>query len=212
MGKQSEIVAATEGDNWHARNKDKRRDDDPVLKFILDHPEIRPSNVLEIGCGTGWRLERIRHQFDLGVDTCRGCDLSHAAILAGRLKHPKVGLRVATASNLGYPADSFDLVIFGFCLYLVDREELFQVVAEADRVLADHGWLVIHDFLAEPHSKAYGHDPRLATYKMPYHHLFTANPSYQVEDEIAWAQSGPGSMEGIVLLRKDHNAGWPRKD
>lgn len=208
MGKQSFIVQTTEGDAWYSRNKDKDRNDDPVLREILDNPNLSPLSVLEIGCGTGWRLNKIRTIYD-GCE-CRGADLSWEAIHYGRNKYSKVGLRVAEAANLGYPNDMFDLVIIGFCLYLVDREDLFKVVAEADRVLMNKGALIIHDFVPdEPHSRDYKHDKHLTTYKMGYHNLFLANPSYRLEQFKIWGD--PDAREGVYTLRKDHERGWPRR-
>jgi adenylyltransferase/sulfurtransferase len=47
---------------------------------------------------------------------------------------------------------ALDLVLFGFCLYLVDRKLISRVVAEADRVLKDTGFLGIVDFDVVDHS------------------------------------------------------------
>lgn len=208
MGKQAEIVQATEGDNWFARNKSKDRSDDVVLQEILENPRIQPTSILEIGCSTGWRLQRLRERFRDAE--CRGCDLSWEAINEGRKKYTKLGLRVAGAASTGYPSGIFDLVIAGFFLYLVDREELFTVVAEIDRLLKDKGALVIYDFSpTEPHSRDYAHDARLTTYKMGYHQLFLANPSYKLGQFKIWGQ--PEARESVYTLYKDHEAGWPRK-
>ena len=44
-----------------------------------------------------------------------------------------------TADRLPYRDGLFDVVVFGFCLYLCDREDLFRIASEADRVLNDQG-------------------------------------------------------------------------
>jgi len=54
--------------------------------------------------------------------------------------------RVGTADVIPFQDKSFDIVIFGFCLYLCDRDDLFKIAAEADRVLKTPGWLLIKDF------------------------------------------------------------------
>ena len=41
---------------------------------------------------------------------------------------------------------SVDLLIYGFCLYLCDRDYPFMIVAEAHRVLKPQAWLAILDF------------------------------------------------------------------
>lgn len=49
------------------------------------------------------------------------------------------------------------MVIFDFCLYLCDREELFRIASGADRLSNVPGWLMILDF----------------------HTLFTWHPDYE---------------------------------
>jgi ubiquinone/menaquinone biosynthesis C-methylase UbiE len=60
------------------------------------------------------------------------------------------GLRgvVGTAEALPQADQSVDLLIYGFCLYLCDRDDLFQIAAEAHRVLKPKSWLAILDFRA----------------------------------------------------------------
>jgi len=73
----------------------------------------------------------------------------------------------------------FDIVVFGFCLYLCDREDLFRIAQEADRVLKPDGWLIIHDFFAKtPTRREYHHKPGLFSYKMDYRRLFDWHPAY----------------------------------
>jgi SAM-dependent methyltransferase len=206
--KQSDIIMATEGDAWFRRNRDKSRLDDPVLKEILDNPRILPLSVLEIGCGTGWRLNALRDRFYDSSFT--GCDLSWEAIQEGRKRYPKLALRAGAADTLGYGSGSFDLVILGFFMYLLDREDLFRVVAEVDRVLADNGTLVIHDFHPEtPHSRAYEHDPRLITYKMNYPELWMGNPAYVLDAFKIWGSGN--DRESVHTLRKRVLMAWPRR-
>lgn len=209
MGKQSDIIQASEADSWFQRNLNKDRSDDPMLKEILGNPNLKPLSVLEIGCGTGWRLARLKGHIP-GVD-CRGCDLSWEAINYGRSKFTKLGLRNSPAHETGYPSNTFDLVILGFFLYLADREHLFQIVAEADRLLIDKGALIVQDFVPDkPHSRDYAHDRRLTTYKMGYHQLWLANPSYSLEQLTMYGEGD--DREGVFTLRKDHGAGWPRRE
>jgi len=37
--------------------------------------------------------------------------------------------------NAAFAPEKFDLIIFGFCLYLTDWSDWFRIVAEADTVL-----------------------------------------------------------------------------
>ena len=71
------------------------------------------------------------------------------------------------------------MVIFGFCLYLFDREYLFNIAGEADRVLNENAWLIIHDFYSErPVHNPYHHREGLYSYKMDYRKLFDWHPAY----------------------------------
>ena len=78
-----------------------------------------------------------------------------------------------------FGSDSFDIVIFGFCLYLCDREDLFRIAQEADRVLKKKSWLIINDFFSQtPTSSNYRHKAGLYSFKMDYRKLFDWHPAY----------------------------------
>ena len=97
----------------------------------------------------------------------------------GNELHKHLDLSVATASNLPHSNNFFDLVYFGFCLYLVDREDIFKAVAEADRVLKSGGFLAILDFdPKQRHKRPYHHKPGLFSYKTSYSDFFTAGGHY----------------------------------
>src|SRR5207253_396680 len=83
------------------------------------------------------------------------------------------------AEQLPFDDKKFDIVIFGFCLYLCDREDLFRIASEADRVLKNPGWLLILDFYSPaPLKRDYHHRSGLFSYKMDYRTLFLWNSSY----------------------------------
>src|SRR5205809_61585 len=132
---QKDVFLASEGDRYHQRNKHKltlggpKATGDRVLSSVKAL-NITPASVPEIGCANGWRLELFRSIYDA---TCVGIDPSAEAIAEGSATFPKIRLQRGTADSLPFDARSFDLVIFGFCLYLCDREHLFRIAAEADR-------------------------------------------------------------------------------
>ena len=147
--------------------------DDPVY-VGLENIDYFPKSVLEIGCGDGWRLSELKR-----IDGCKvmGIDPSKQAVQDGRKKY-NIDLRVSTASD--YNIDkTFDLIIFGFCLYLCSREELFLIVSKADRALKDKGLMVILDFYSKiPYSNDYKHYKGLKSYKMDCSMMFTWHPFY----------------------------------
>lgn len=182
--KQKEVFLEGEGDAWFARNAGQLArlnlaESDPLTREILQltgrflNPGAR---VLEVGCGPGNRLAWL--QENLGLE-CHGIEPSQKAVAAAASRG--VRAQVGTADKLPFEAHFFDVVIFGFCLSWCDRDDLFRISAEADRVLKNSGWLMIWDFYSPvPTTRAYHHRPGLYTHKMDFKALFTWNPDYVV--------------------------------
>ena len=180
--RQKDIFLQSEGDAWFMRNRQSVSDrklpggDCLLQEMIAFLPSIaaRRLRVLEIGCGDGTRMEWVSN--NLNAD-CFGIDPSVQAVSAARAKG--VNAQQGTADALPFDSQSFDVVIFGFCLYLCDREDLFRIASEADRVLRSPGWLMIEDFFSPmPRARAYRHHPDVQTYKMDFRTLFTWHPDY----------------------------------
>lgn len=179
--KQRDVFIASEGDAWFRRNRGGEPasalpDTDPLLAEIvrLDLPSTAATRILEIGCGEGARLAWLRET--LGYQ-CDGVDPSSLAVAAARQRG--VAAQQATAERLPFGDREFDCVIFGFCLYLCDREDLFRIACEADRVLRSPGWLLILDFYSPvPLQREYHHHRGLFSYKMDYRTLFSWHPAY----------------------------------
>lgn len=183
--KQKEIFLQSEGDAWFARNQQgvatrKLPDDDALLQELLYIPAINQHKkeglkVLEVGCGDGTRLAWLKK--NLNAD-CYGIEPSAQAVAASCAKG--INVQQGTADILPFDSQSFDIVIFGFCLYLCDREDLFRIASEADRVLCTPGWLMIMDFYSPiPRARTYHHRPGVQSYKMDYRTLFTWHPYYE---------------------------------
>lgn len=175
---QTEIFLSGEGDAWFRRNRDKIGDhdpaDDPVETEIM-RLRMEPISVLEVGCSNGWRLKRLQDRYHCRV---LGLDPSIEAVEDAGMNAS--ALARGTAAYLPFPAGSADLLIFGFCLYLVDPEDLFRVAAEADRVLADHGALMIFDFadITPPFARPYEHHSGVLSYHIDHAKLWLAHPWY----------------------------------
>lgn len=213
---QKAVVTETEGDAWLARNLPKvdglaANGADPVVD-ILAGQDVRAQNILEIGCSNGWRLELLRRALGAAAS---GIDASPGAIAAGRSRFPALDLVQGTADALPFAAGRFDLVIYGFCLYLCDRADLFRIVAEGDRVLVDGGHLIIYDFRAEtPHRRKYQHDARLSTFKMNNPALFLANPAYKLVAQHEMGADGCAAVSdddrvAVTLLKKSLADAYP---
>ncbi|MSO97514.1 MAG: class I SAM-dependent methyltransferase [Rhodospirillaceae bacterium] len=203
-----------EGDQYFKRNREVLADvaeaaaRDPVAK-ALSSIQFQAGRVLEVGAMNGWRLEWLRHQ---GATHCAGIDPSESAIADGKARFTLLHLHVGTAEMLPFADKTFDTVIFGFCLYLCDRRDLFKIASECDRVLADQGRVIIYDFLPDfPYRNAYHHKPGLFSYKMDYGRLFDWNPAYRREHQIILsdaAKLAPSSREAVIILRKSEAAAY----
>lgn len=203
MNVQKNVFLKDEGDAWFERNRvalSTKAGHDPVLKLIADL-KLAPKHILEIGCADGWRLRAL--EASLGA-TCSGVEPSAVAVAEGQKAAPHMQLKVGTAEALDFADGAFDMVIYGFCLYLCDRKDLFRIAAEGDRVLADGGVMVVYDFCTEtPYLNPYSHQPGCFSYKMDYGAMFAWNPAYKVEHHILAYNDGKDYRVGITVLRKD---------
>lgn len=181
--KQKDIFLNVEGNAWFDRNeaaltKRSLPGDDPILMQLIALKPLTEGaqlKILEIGCGNGVRLSWLKN--NMNAD-CHGIEPSLKAVAVARANG--VQARQGTADSLPFESQSFDVVIFGFCLYLCDREDLFQISREADRVLKRKGWIAIQDFFSPvPRANVYHHLAGVQTYKMDYRKLFDWHPDYE---------------------------------
>lgn len=174
MGPQARIFVESEATAWLERNKDKLPvKGDPVLD-ALSTLDLKPDSVLEVGCANGWRLAEIYKRYKCkcsGIDPC--VKQFHLAF------NDTVALYPGTADMLPFRNGKFDLLIYGFCLYLCDPEDYFKIVMEGDRVLRADGYLVVYDFhSAFPRTRPYEHKSGILTRKMDFSTLWSVHPAY----------------------------------
>jgi SAM-dependent methyltransferase len=192
MSQRSSFLAG-EGDAWFSRNSPAREDasQDHVASLLTDIGG-RPRSVLEIGCSNGSKLARLCAAFGCAGT---GIDPSARAIEEGRARHPDLHLAVGTAESLPFPDGKFDLVIFGFCLYLCDRQDLFRIAAEADRCLSDGGMLAISDFMPPTqYRNPYCHMDGVYSYKFDCRRMFLWNPAYFERALRVYSHGGSSSL------------------
>lgn len=173
--RQADIFLQGEGDAYLERNRDKLGASDPVAEAI-EHLGIKPQRVLEIGCLDGWRLAALRDRYGCeiyGVEPSR-----QAGIEAAARRVPVVQSSAAVLPVSG----KFDVVIYGFCLYLTDPADWLRIAAEGDGVLKNDGHLIIHDFAAngEPFARKYEHRANVMAYHFNFARLWLANPLYHL--------------------------------
>ena len=210
---QKQAFLGREGDAWFWRNRAKLAQvtQDPVEATLSTIP-LQPRAFLEIGCSNGWRVNRLAQAFRAPG---YGIDPSEQAIAEGKSLYPDLTLLKGTAEKLPFPDATFDIVIYGFCLYLCDRGDLFQIAAEGDRVLADGGHVVIYDFfVSRPYARVYHHDPSLLSYKMDYSTLFLGHPAYTLQkrenfSHSAGAVESEDDMVAVIVMKKDVGHAFP---
>jgi len=183
---QKQIFLESEADAWYERNKQNlARVDfataDLVTASIVEIcclPTYSKSDkkirILEVGCGEGRRLSWFSENFKAEV-----FGVEPSAIAVKQACSRGVVAKLGTAEQLPFESGMFDILIFGFCLYLCDREDLLRIAQEADRVLKPDAWLIINDFYApSPVQRKYHHRSRVFSYKMDYREMFEWHPAY----------------------------------
>lgn len=213
MKRQKEIFLASEADAWYERNREAiaRQDlaQDPICRAVMEFaPDVKtygtPLSILEVGCGEGLRLSWLATRFGAQV---HGIEPSAKAVAAAQARG--VDARRGTADSLPFTDASFDIMLFGFCLYLCDPEDLFCVAAEADRVLKAPSWLVVHDFFASAHTRRpYHHTAGVMSNKMDFRKLFDWHPAYTCYSHRLGTHGLPGFSDdpqewvSTAILRK----------
>jgi SAM-dependent methyltransferase len=208
---QRDLFLASEGDGWFRQNRESFMKKSDRVVSALQAMSLRPARLLEVGCSNGCRLSRIHALF--GTE-CHGIDPSTIAIEDGKATWPELDLRIGTADALGYPDESFDTIILGFCLYLCDRRHLFKIACEADRCLRDGGTMVVSDFCPPfPYKNPYLPREGMFSYKMDYSRLFSWNPDYVETCRLVHvdpaADPTPDRFEAVVMLRKSGRHAYP---
>lgn len=191
---QKAVFLHGEGDSYFRRNRKKSRGLAHGYKIYKKF--IRPgARILEIGCGTGRNLAYFNN---LRKCECFGVEPSRLAVDEGKRRYPFLDLCVGASDKLNFPNAFFDFVLFGFCLYLVDRPLLKKTVAEADRVLKKGAYLGITDFdVKNPVRRPYKHHKGVYSYKMEYWRLFDAFPGYALVEKSAFSHSGDSFVEDV---------------
>jgi ubiquinone/menaquinone biosynthesis C-methylase UbiE len=210
---QKKIFSTVEGDKYYERNKTKLKGscDEPIVQAIAQL-ELHPKKILEIGCSNAWRLNLLNKIYN---SECWGIDPSAEAIQQGKKEFKGVTLEKGTADALPYEDRMFDMIIFGFCLYLCDRNDLFKVAYEADRVLIDLGNIIIFDFHPSfPYKNPYAYHQGLYSYKMNYSNLFLWNPAYALKYQKIFfhpplKKGTADDLVSVMILEKNMEGAFP---
>jgi SAM-dependent methyltransferase len=208
---QKAVFLNSEGDAWLERNhaavlsRDYANADRVIREVIkISNGSGKKLKILEVGCSEGKRLGWMQENMNVEVF---GVEPSAKAVALAQSNGLKV--QQGSADKLPFESGAFDIVIFGFCLCWCDRDDLFTIAAEANRVLAKEAWVVIFDFYANtPTARDYHHKAGLFSYKMDNRKLFDWHPDYTcyshqvVSHETQTLTDSEADWEAISVLRK----------
>jgi SAM-dependent methyltransferase len=174
MNKNIKIVKKSEANNYFDRNLYFYKSDggvgdilDDRINDLIKVNNLNSKSVLEIGCATGIKLNQYQQILNSKINY--GIDLSSKAIKLGRKKYKNLKLLKLSSLEINKIKQEFDLIICGFFLYLLDREEIFNQFNLIYKKLKADGYLIIHDF--DPlfkHTNTSMHNNKLKSFKMSY--------------------------------------------
>ncbi len=100
-------------------------------------------SLLDVGCGTGRHLQRLRARFD-----CEGVDLDEAQLAAAAGRLPGVPLHRADMRTLDL-GRTFDVVtcLFSAIGYMLDLEQLHEATAALAKHVAPGGLLLVEPWI-----------------------------------------------------------------
>ena len=179
--KNLNLVKTKEGDNYFVRNKnyDELNINENNWFNSIKVNNLKPKKVLEIGCGAGHKLNYLSQQLNTKYNY--GVDLSKKAILDGKKKYKKLKLLNISSLQIDKINTKFDLIICGFFLYLLDREEIFKQFDLIYKKLNKNGHLIIIDFNPTfKHTNRHSRNNKLRNFKMKYDNFLEESGLFKI--------------------------------
>ena len=98
---------------------------------------LADARVLDVGCGSGYFLNRLR---EYGAGEAHGIDLMEDRVAEGRKRYPALQLHIGSATELPFEDGEFDLVTQFTCLSsILDDDVRLAAAREMQRVAG--GWV-----------------------------------------------------------------------
>ncbi len=204
MIKFNKIITKVANDN-HERNRFKRLEkadkNHPVIKLFRSK-KIQTKKLLEIGCSTGFVLKRIK---DITNANCYGIDPSRKAISEGKKIFKGINLYPGTLESSSLRKKKFDLIIFGFFLFLLPPKKILNLFKIVDDMLDNDGKIIIYDFHAKNLiRKKYKHKKGLFSYKWNFKNVFLSLPQYKlVYLKVEKYKKTNDKLEVSLIKKKD---------
>jgi pseudaminic acid biosynthesis-associated methylase len=154
------------GDDYVERNRAASEGRRPFWEHVLG--KIDAASALEIGCNVGGNLRWLAEL--LGAENVAGVDVNEHALEVVRSEIPGVDARVASARELPFADDSFDLVFTTGVLIHQSPEELPRVMDEIVR--ASRRYVLCGEYRADELEEVPYRGQRGALYKQDYGRLY----------------------------------------
>ena len=136
---------------------------------------------------------------------CYGIEPSKKAIQNN--KNNNIKIKKGTADKINFKSNCFDAVVFGFCLYLVDINELHKVFAETQRIMKKNSLIFIYDFFSK-NSKIlkYKHNLKIKVHKYDFSKIFTWHPDFTLIKTKKFYMNNkkiPNNLLSISVIKKN---------
>ena len=186
--KNLNILKSKEANNFFSRNKGyyKKIKNDSKLINLIQQTKIKAKNILEIGCADGNKI--FQYKEILRSKNVYGVDLSAKAINFGKKKYKNIKLLELSSLEIDKIKINFDLIVCGFFLYTLDREEIFNQFNLIYKKLNKNGFLIIEDF--DPlfkHTNQSIHNENLQSFKMSYDKFLEETGLFKVIYKIKYS-------------------------
>ena len=186
--KNLNILKSKEANNFFSRNKGyyKKFRNDSKLINLIQQTKIKAKNILEIGCADGNKI--FQYKKILRSKNVYVVDLSAKAINFGKKKYKNIKLLELSSLEIDKIKINFDLIVCGFFLYTLDREEIFNQFNLIYKKLNKNGFLIIEDF--DPlfkHTNQSIHNENLQSFKMSYDKFLEETGLFKVIYKIKYS-------------------------
>ena len=119
----------------------------PVIPTFQQHFNLTSqSSILDVGCGKGFMMHDLSELIH-GI-TVKGVDISEYAI-KNTIEDMKPHARVANATNLPFPDNSFDAVISINTIHNLVQEECGKALQEIERVTRGKSFITVDAYRTE---------------------------------------------------------------
>jgi len=131
---------------------------DSARRELISCANIEPGHrVLDIGCGTGTLLVKLKRQY--GAAQVVGLDPDPKALRRARIKASRAAVSVQLdqgfADDLPYKRESFDCVFSSFMFHHLNKQERENMLREVLRVLNPGGSFHFLDFIVDDASHGF---------------------------------------------------------